>query len=74
MVEFQVPEDLGDIKALQTQDCGRFCISQNIPILRDESAEQLNDRLDDLSSRLGGGEPAVLSEQDNFDDIFAFVR
>lgn len=74
MEEFQVPEDMGNPSALQVEAAGRFCASKDLPSLRDESAESLNDRLDGVDSRLAHGEVDALSEQDNFDDMFSLVR
>lgn len=74
MEEFQVPEDMGDPRALQVQTAGRFCASQDLPSLKDETTERLNDILDSVGSRLAHGEVDALSEQDNFDDLYSLVR
>lgn len=69
-----MPEDISNLKSLQIQTSGRFCVSEDIPTLRDENEEQLDDRLDDLVPRLYAGNRALLAERDNSDEIFAFVR
>ena len=74
MEEFQVPEDISDISALQVQTAGRMCASRNLPRSRDESSEALNDRLDAVGSQLDHGEPGALADQGNFDDMFCLVR
>lgn len=74
MDEFQVPEDVGDPCALQVETAGRFCASKDLPSLRDEHAGELNDRLDGVGSCLANGFADCLSEQDNFDEMFSFVR
>ena len=74
MEEFQVPEDMGDPRALQVQTAGRFCASQDLPSLKDETSERLNDILDSVGSRLAHGEVDALSEQENFDDVYSLVR
>lgn len=74
MEEFQVPEDVGDPSALQVVTPGRFCASEDLPSLRDERAEQLNDLLDGVGSRLVDGDADALSVQGNFDDMFSLVR
>lgn len=74
MEEFQVPEDMGDPLALQVKTAGRFCASQNLPSLKDDSTERLNDIVDSVGSRLADGDADALSEQENFDDMFSLVR
>lgn len=74
MEEFQVPEDIGDPCALQIETAGRFCASKDLPSLRDEHAGELNDRLDGVGSCLANGVEDCLSQQDNFDEMFSFVR
>lgn len=74
MEEFQVPEDMGDPRALQVQTAGRFCASQDLPSLKDDTSERLNDILDSVGSRLAHGEVDALSEQENFDDVYSLVR
>lgn len=74
MEDFQVPEDINSLASLQTEKAGRFCASANILGLQDDSAEELNDRTDDLGSKLEDGELASLADQENFDEAFAFVR
>lgn len=74
MEEFQVPEDVGDPSSLQVETAGRFCASKDLPSLRDEGASELNDRLDGVGSRLANNGTDCLSEQDNFDEMFSFVR
>eukprot|EP00903_Cladosiphon_okamuranus_P005553 g5529.t1 len=74
MEEFQVPEDMGDPRALEVQTAGRFCASQDLPSLKDETTERLNDILDSVGSRLAHGEVDTLSEQENFDDVYSLVR
>lgn len=72
-----MPEDICDPSALQVESAGRFCASKDLPSLRDDSTESLNDRLDVLNSRLaddGGVNAHALSEQENFDDMFSLVR
>ncbi|CAM9236529.1 unnamed protein product [Pylaiella littoralis] len=75
MEEFQVPEDVGELSALQVETAGRFCASQDLPSLRRETTEKLNDFVDSLKSRLvDDGDVDALSEQENFDDMFTLVR
>lgn len=74
MEEFQVPEDMGDPLALQVQTAGRFCASQDLPSLKDESTERLDDILDSVGTRLAHGEVDALSGQENFDDVYSLVR
>lgn len=85
MEEFRVPEDFGDLSALQTPTQDRFCASPDLPDLRPlcdhGGVPQLNDRLDAVASRLGVDyghgdveDVAALAVQENFDDMFAFVR
>lgn len=69
-----MPEDMGDPLALQVQTAGRFCASQELPSLKDENTERLNDILDSVGSRLANGEVDALSEQENFDDMYSLVR
>ncbi len=69
-----MPEDMGDPLALQVKTAGRFCASQNLPSLRDDSTERLNDIVDSVGSRLADGDADALSEQENFDDMFSLVR
>lgn len=69
-----MPEDMGDPRALQVQTAGRFCASQDLPSLKDETTERLNDILDSVGSRLAHGEVDALSEQENFDDVYSLVR
>lgn len=69
-----MPEDMGDLCALQVQTAGRFCASQDLPSLKDESTERLNDILDSVGSRLAHGEVDALSEQENFDAVYSLVR
>lgn len=69
-----MPEDMGDPRALQVQTAGRFCASQDLPSLKDETSERLNDILDSVGSRLAHGEVDALSEQENFDDVYSLVR
>lgn len=74
MEEFQVPEDVGNLSALQVEKAGRFCASRDLPRSSDESTEVLNDRLDAVDSRLAHGEADALSEQAIFDDMFSLAR
>ena len=74
MEEFAVPEDIGDVSALQVAVTGRFCASEDLPSLREETCERLNDLLDGVGTRLKDGEADSLSEQGNFDDMFSLVR
>lgn len=74
MQEFQVPEDAGDPCSLQVETAGRFSASKDLPSLRDDHAGELNDRLDGVGSRLADGAADCLSEQENFDEMFSFVR
>lgn len=75
MEEFQVPEDVGEPSALQVETAGRFCASQDLPSLKRESTERLNDIVDSVKSRLvDDGDVDALSEQENFDDMFTLVR
>lgn len=88
MDDFRVPEDFSNLSALQKPTPGRFCASADVPDLRPlcdnkDTHSDLNDRLDMLASALGladerGGAGAdnvdSLAEQENFDNMFAFVR
>lgn len=74
MKDFQVPEDVGDLSALQVQNATRFCASNDLPSLRDDTPAALNDRLDTVGSRLADGEAHALSQQTNFDDMFCLAR
>lgn len=74
MEEFSVPEDVGDVSALQVSVAGRFCASQDLPSLRDETSARLNDLLDGVGTRLESGGADSLSEQSNFDDMFSLIR
>lgn len=88
MEDFRVPEDFSNLSALQKKTNGRFCASADVPDLRPlcentNTHSDLNDRLDALASDLGvADEPGFagadnvdsLAEQENFDNMFAFVR
>ncbi|CAM9483812.1 unnamed protein product [Scytosiphon promiscuus] len=74
MEEFRVPEDVMDPVALQVQTAGRFCASPDLPRLKNDTRERLNDICDVLGSRLADGDADALSQQDNFDDAFSLVR
>ena len=74
MEEFKVPEDVGDVSALQVAVAGHFCATEDLPSLRDETSERLNDLLDGVGTRLENDGADSLSEQSNFDDMFSIVR
>ena len=74
MEEFKVPEDVGDVSALQVAVAGHFCATEDLPSLRDETSERLNDPLDGVGTRLEHDGADSLSEQSNFDDMFSIVR
>lgn len=69
-----MPEDLGNLSALQVETAGRFCASPGLPSLADETPDRLNDLLDSLCARLTEGDADALSQQENFDDLFSLVR
>lgn len=74
MEEFRVPEDVVDPLALQAQTPGRFCASLDLPSVKNDTRERLNDILDNLGSRLADGDADALSQQENFDDMFSLIR